>query len=249
MFQSYEQIFKKRAEAYHKAMELFPAARDREFQLAIDTVDIKAGEVVCDAPSGGGYLRAYLPAGIQRYLAVETASGFAGHCPTGTSDRIIRSPLDNLGIEDNSVDILINLAGSHHIEDKTVFFHEAARILRSGGRFVITDAEAGTSIDRFLNQFVDQNSSMGHEGIFLGQQTSVEMAACEFKICSDELIRYPWSFDSRADMAVFCKLLFGMDLAEPECIIQGIENVLGYMPGPGKVNMAWCLRRIVAIKS
>ena len=54
MFQTYEQIFRQRADAYQKAMELYPAARDREFQLAVEFARIQPGEVVCDAPSGGG---------------------------------------------------------------------------------------------------------------------------------------------------------------------------------------------------
>ena len=41
MFQTYEQIFRQRADAYQKAMELYPAARDREFQLAADPGQVK----------------------------------------------------------------------------------------------------------------------------------------------------------------------------------------------------------------
>lgn len=248
MFQSYEQIFSKRADAYQKAMELFPTARDREFQLVVEAADIKAGEVVCDAPSGGGYLRNYLPADIRRYLAVETAPDFNRHCPTGPHDRIILAPLDNIKIEDNSVDVCINLAGSHHLEVKSDFFREAWRILKPGGRFVIADVEAGTRVDRFLNQFVDQNNSMGHKGVFLDGQTVDDISACGFRIHSDELISFPWSFESGDDMSVYCKLLFGIDLARPETVFAAIEDILGYFPGPGKVNMEWSLRYIMASK-
>jgi len=248
MFQTYEQIFKKRADAYHKAMELYPAARDREFQLAIDAVNIQAGEIVCDAPAGGGYLRDYLPEGVQKYIAVEPAPDFARHCPSDSINQIIKSPLNSIAMKSESVDVVVSLAGTHHMEDKTVFFREAARILRPGGRFVIADAETGTGTDRFLNQFVDQHNSMGHKGMFLGKQTVDEITASGLEVHSDELVNFPWSFDSREDMGIYCKLLFGMDLADPETVSQDIEDLLGLIPGTGRVNMAWCLRCIVAIR-
>jgi len=246
MFQSYEHIFSQRADAYQKAMELYPAARDREFRLMVQAADIKAGDTVCDAPSGGGYLRAYLPEGLHRYLAVETAPDFTGHCPMGEDDRIVQSPLDNIAIDNNSVDVCINLAGCHHLQDKSMFFHEAARVLKPGGRFVLADVETGTATDRFLNQFVDTHSSMGHKGEFLDAQTANDITACGFKIVSDRLIEFPWSFENHEAMGVYCKLLFGIDLAAPEAVIQGIKDTVGLIAGPAKVNMAWSLRYIVA---
>ncbi len=248
MFQTYEQIFSKRADAYQKAMELYPAAREREFRLTVERAGVKSGDVICDAPSGGAYLRGYLPEDIQHYLAVETAPDFTGHCPMGEHDRVILSPLDNIAIENDSVDVCINVAGSHHLQDKSKFFREVARILKPGGRFIIADAETGTRVDRFLNEFVHQHNSMGHEGIFLDGTTADEISACGLQIHSDEIIKIPWSFETRADMGIYCKLLFGIDLAEPESVARGIEDILGYMAGPGKINLAWSLRFIVASK-
>ena len=90
---------------------------------------------------------------------------------------------------------------------------------------------------------------MGHEGIFLDEKTTGDIIACGFKISSDELIRFAWSFETTEDMGNYCKLLFGMDLADSNSVIQGIEDTLGYSPGQGKVNMAWSLRCIVSIKA
>lgn len=246
MIQTYEQIFLKRADAYQKAMELFPDARDLEFQLAVAAADIKPGQIVCDAPAGGGYLRAYLPNDIKRYLAVESAPDFTGHCPMGDADRIVESSLNRIALDDDSVDVCINLAGAHHLEDKVLFFNEAARILKPGGRLVLADVEAGTGADRFLNEFVDQNNSMGHTGVFLTPETAANVADCGFEILRDEVIDFPWCFDNKNDMGLFCKLLFGMDLANKDTVMEATEDILGFMPGPGQVNMAWSLRCIVA---
>ena len=112
----------------------------------------------------------------------------------------------------------------------------------------MADVETGTSADQFLNQFVDSNSSMGHKGEFLDTQTIGQITNCGFDIDSDRLIDFPWSFDSHEQMGAYCKLLFGIDCATNKTIIQGIEDILGLISGPGKVNMAWNLRYIVATR-
>ena len=162
MFQSYEAIFSKHADAYQKAMELHPTARDREFQLAVEAAEIKAGETVCDAPSGGGYLRTYLPTGVHRYLAVETAHDFAEHCPMGPNDRTIQSSLDQIETEDQSVDVCINLAGAYHLEDMFVFFAKVFRMLRSGGRFVMANVATAESIQQGIETTLGFMSGSGN---------------------------------------------------------------------------------------
>lgn len=248
MFPSYEQIFRQRADAYQQAMELFPRARDREFELAVAAASIAPADIVCDAPAGGGYLRRYLPGVIAQYLAVETAPDFIGHCPLEEKDRVIESPLHRIDLQDGSVDVCINLAGSHHLEDKSAFFREAARILKTGGRLMLADVERGSDVDRFLNGFVDANNSMGHSGVFLSGRTADKIAACGFDIRSDAVRSFPWTFPDKDAMGLFCKLLFGMDKATPQSVVSGIEEILGVHAGPGPVNMAWSLRYITAVR-
>ncbi len=229
-------------------MELLPRARDREFELAVAAASIVPADTVCDAPAGGGYLRRYLPGDIGQYLAVETAPDFIGHCPLDENDRVIESPLHRIDLGDGSVDVCINLAGSHHLEDKRAFFREAARILKPGGRLVLADVERGSDVDRFLNGFVDANNSMGHTGVFLSGRTADEIAACGFDVERNGVRSFPWIFPDKDAMGVFCKLLFGMDQATPESVVSGIEDILGFRAGPGPVNMAWSLRFIVAVR-
>ncbi len=61
MFEAYESIFSRRGQAYHRAMQLVPSARRNEFSAALEQVDLRRGDVVCDVPSGGGYLVIIFP--------------------------------------------------------------------------------------------------------------------------------------------------------------------------------------------
>ena len=54
----YRSIFDARGDAYHRAMVEFPGARQQEFEHIVRVANVRAGQVVCDAPSGGGYLPA-----------------------------------------------------------------------------------------------------------------------------------------------------------------------------------------------
>jgi len=245
VFTTYEDIFRQRADAYHKAMELFPRARAAEFDIPVSRARLQAAAVVCDAPAGGGYLRPHLPVDIGAYIAVEMAPDFVSHCPAGPGDRVVHSPLSAIDLPDGSVDAVLSIAGVHHLERKQDFYREAARILKPGGSFVLMDAEAGSAVDRFLNGFLDAHNSMGHSGVFLDRETASAVSDCGFEIRCDEVVHYPWSFDSELDMGVFCRLLFGMDLASERQVIAGVDRILGRRDGPGNVNLEWCLRLVI----
>ena len=78
MFHSYDEIFNKRGNAYHEAMRLAPLARKKEFEIALSGAEIVDGDVLCDLPSGGGYLADHLPRDLKlRYIAIDPAEVFA----------------------------------------------------------------------------------------------------------------------------------------------------------------------------
>src|SRR5262245_56166894 len=100
MFDAYESIFNRRGEAYHHAMRLVPEARRSEFAHAIDPLGLQRRQVLCDAPSGGGYLANHLPRDLEiRLVAVDPSEVFAR---TWDDKRIEwhLAPLDGLPLED-----------------------------------------------------------------------------------------------------------------------------------------------------
>ena len=63
MFDTYSEIFDQRGAAYHHAMALCPNARDAELLAVLEPLARRPG-LLCDMPSGGGYLAAHLPPGF-----------------------------------------------------------------------------------------------------------------------------------------------------------------------------------------
>jgi ubiquinone/menaquinone biosynthesis C-methylase UbiE len=69
-----------------------------------------------------------------------------------TNARFIQSPLENIGLEDNTADLVISNCTINHASDKQAVWNEVFRILRKGGRFVISDIYATEAIpEEFRN--------------------------------------------------------------------------------------------------
>ncbi len=235
MFESYEEIFKKRGHLYHEAMTLYPDARKEEFNKIIEIANIRDGDIICDIPSGGGYLKNFINTGV-KIVSIETSRAFAKLCKANGNSSLL-SNLDKIAVKTNSVDRIISLAGLHHIEDKLSFYRESYRILKNSGALCIADAWRGSMVSMFLDMFVHEHNSMGHQGAYLDENTQGELERCGFNISYSSSIKYYWKFASLDDMATYFQLLFGIDKASHEEILDGINRYLGY----ALVNKEFCL--------
>lgn len=248
MFDSYKDIFEKRGATYHEAMQTWPRARDQEFEAIVSRANIAPGEIVCDMPSGGGYLRNYL-AKDQHLISIETSASFFAALPDSDVDEKYLCELDETPVQTGTVDVALSLAGLHHLEDKSATFREMYRILRPKGRAVVADVAAGSITASFLNVFVHENNQMGHEGIFLDETTRRNIRAAGFDIIADETVNYHWCFKNAADMSRYAELLFGIDLADHDKISAGIAEHLGTEAVGDQTGMNWTLDFISCVKS
>ena len=242
MFDTYAEIFAKRADEYHFAMRQWSRARDAEFQCVLAPLRGAGPGLVCDMPSGGGYLADYLWQEMD-YLAVDPASGFFVEWEKPLQR--LQADITSVPLADGAVDHVVSLAGLHHEPDLSAVFREMRRLVKPGGRVVIADAAVDTGPALFLNGFVDRNNPMGHEGRFLDGNTGGTFEAAGLRIVEDRLVDVPWDFDSMEEAGEFCRHLFGMTGLSAQAVADAMADEIGFDEDGGKMRLKWVLRRII----
>jgi cyclopropane fatty-acyl-phospholipid synthase-like methyltransferase len=247
MFEAYRDIFQKRGHLYHQAMTLYPQARTEEFHHVVRVAGIKDGDIVCDVPSGGGYLRNFVDRTVS-FFHIETSAVFADLCRVNGVSNVLLATLEDIPIETGSVDKVISLAALHHVDERELFFAETYRILRQEGTFTVADVQAQSAVSKFLDGFVNDHNTMGHQGNYIHAKTQEEFAQSGFTIMEVSLIPFHWKFDSHQVMGKFCQMLFGIDKADSAQIVEGIRKHLGYSVEGNVCRMNWELLFIKAKK-
>ncbi|KJS09209.1 MAG: methyltransferase type 11 [Gammaproteobacteria bacterium BRH_c0] len=248
--QRYDQLFDVRGTAYDRAMRMFPAARAKEFGQVIERAGLLSGMKVADVPAGGGYLAAYLPAGCE-WLGHEPCGSFYAHVGQSVDRGAdpVSVPLLPLPWTDNSIDVAMSVAGIHHLEDKRPLFAELLRVVKPGGRLVVSDVAVNSAPAKFLDGFVGDHNSTGHEGVFLSAITLDELRDTGWTVISNEAISFCWEFDKEQDMARFCHDLFDLRTASIAETAIAIHQELGVETLPdGGIGMQWELTTVVAEK-
>lgn len=203
--QGYEEIFNQRGNTYHFAMAKYPDARAGEFEAALKKLHRAKGSCILDLPAGGGYMQRFLEDDVN-YLAYDFSGEFDDH-HTG----IKKCKESKIDIDDESIDEVVSLAALHHIVSREEFYAEMHRVLKPNGQLVIGDVPKGGKQDYFLNVFLNQYNSMGHDGRFIEEKDILEIEAAGFAVeVSSE--SFDWVFASESDAMDFFRLLFCLDL-------------------------------------
>jgi len=115
--------------------------REKAFAVA----DLEAGKTAADIGAGTGFISGGLLAAGLNVIAVDQSAAMLAELKTqlGASSAIDcrQGTAEQLPIEDEQVDYAFANMYIHHVEKPPVALKEMTRILRPGGRLVITDLD------------------------------------------------------------------------------------------------------------
>lgn len=228
----YKHIFRHRGQAYDSAMNLYPDARNKEFESLFARHPLKNNETILDIPSLGGYLKKYCLKDTN-VLYLDFAESINGVS--------VVSPYAKWGIP--NVDRIVCLAAIHHIEKLDLFLNNISLHLKDKGLVHLADVSVNSDISLFLDEFVGKYTSTGtHKGLYYDWNTITFPKNLSRLNISD--IDCNWIFKSIHDMANYCKLLFDLRNISEKEILAGLKKYVGYKEIDNHTILNWHLTYI-----
>jgi SAM-dependent methyltransferase len=244
---SYKDIFESRGALHAQAFQLYPDSVLEEAKLIIDSANLASDQTLLDIPSASGFLKNYITTPNIHLIAIDPSPQMHNLCKSNVANSLC-APLNNLPLSNQIIDRIICLAGLHHEPDLLSFFLEIHRVLKDDGLFVIGEVDENSSVSIFLNEFVDQHSTTGHQGIFFNSQYELKLKKANFEIVNNQLKFYHWRFESHAHLADCLIKMFGIDLADPKKVIDAAIDILGIDEFNDYIGMRWSLRHVTCKK-
>lgn len=242
---SYEDLFAERGRSYDKAMKEFPHARAEEFLNISNRIKFNSELRLLDIPAGGGYLKQYLDPRCNYYghePCPEFDSEFSSHSSSGL---LVPTPFC-----DSTFDVICSLAGLHHVVDKQALFTELHRVSKPDGQLIVCDVAENSAVARFLDQFVANHNSTGHEGLYLNNQTEEDLTSTGWVLLESDKTPLRWRFDNQQAMVQFCTQLFDVQTSDRHATLKALQDYLGFEQGKdSQVELCWKLHTIVARKA
>lgn len=244
-----------RAKHYREAMIEYPDAREEEEALALKYLSPKPGERILETGAGAGFFSIPIADAIfpGRLMATDPSLEQleALSLKQRTNIDVEQGGADSLpsDLEENYYDAIWSGGSFHHVQNKTQAFHHFYRLLKKGGRIVISDVFVGSSLAKHFDLEVAKYCITGHEVAFLSEEF-VDSLCFIAGFQKPEFISKTiyWKFASKKDLGCFLYKIHAMQKTTPESCYKRAEQILGIDFVDGLYCLKWPLTLLIVKK-
>ena len=230
---NYDTRFKNKINSFIYAQLKFPKVMKNEFNTSLDFCKDKLQE-----PIEHDLIFVNIPADIlfDRYLTEYPFPNNVEYIPFEFNKDFAEitkckfTSINHIDLPNESVDIFLSIAGLHHFtpRERLTFYRECRRVLKPDGILIIGDVLKGSKQDAWLNEFVNEYNSNGHNGMFFDDSDKLSLEEAGFHV-EIEHKEYTWDFDSIESMCTYCMNLFGLNKINSTSFLQKhLDKYLNY---------------------
>ena len=237
---SYEERFGKNSELIHAYAD-YNSPRASEIKHLLDVMSLQETKTVLNVPFEGNLVRHYTG-------NVETT--FADFVvPDSLKDwNIVKTDRNLDGIPSDYFDIVLSIAGIHHLVDdeQLQFLIATRRVLKTDGRLLMVEVKDNSRTGRFLDEFVGKYTATGHSGNYLKESFVRTVAHAGYETIKRETIVHPWVFLNEDHLFNWMSKFFGLSTISKKTLLYHVENILGISKGKDVLTVNWELDFIFA---
>jgi arsenite methyltransferase len=247
-----------RSAYFKEILRVFPDAREEELELALQYLQPKQNETILEVGAGSGFFTGAIAERIfpSTLIASDPSVEQLEEMPhlTAKNIRVVEAGGDNLPLEHpllsaSGFDAIWSGGSFHHIRDKTSAFKRFFSLLKNGGRLVISDVFAGSSLAKHFDLEVAKYSATGHEVSFLTREFAdslCHLAGFQTPIFYDAPIC--WKFKKKEDIGTFLYKIHAMIKTTAQGCLENAEKYLGINRKNGLYCLNWPLTILIAHK-
>ena len=242
---SYKDRLSQHIDAYLSLVTSHPKVRLSEFESLVEYAQINHALNILEAPAEGMILEQLYPAAhIDRadFLKIK-ASEYA--------DKVLVTDWSLANINNGYYDAVLSHAPIHHANsvEKTQYVSGAYKALKPNGVLAFGEVEAGSSLHRFLDEFIHKYSYSGHVGQYPSADfSSVIEGAGFYNVDSDNTLSY-WCFESADFLYHYLTQLFALKPMTKAFMLDSVHAYLGISENNGQLSINWPLRFYRGVKA
>ena len=135
------------------------------------------------------------------------------------------------------------------VVEKTQYVSGAYKALKPNGVLAFGEVEAGSSLHRFLDEFIHKYSYSGHVGQYPTADFSSVIEGAGFNnVSSDNKLSY-WCFESTDFLYHYLTQLFALKPMTKAFMLDSVHAYLGISENNGQLSINWPLRFYRGVKA